>query len=175
MNIDTCSTSKDVFDTDINLLVPDAEKQHHSGKDNSAPNDLRIFAEIKKAKMSEEELSSLLAEVAMKHWFDEKKNPVVVNKILEGLKISANCSGVPAPILNEAVAKNSKILPFNKRVDKRLSDIQKRLVFSTWAVLVIANELIPAHNQNRPFNLWKMIGHTAKTSFFTVLQSHVKI
>ena len=40
--------------------------------------------------MSEEELapaiSSQLAEVAMKCWSEESKNPVVVTKILDGLK-----------------------------------------------------------------------------------------
>ena len=62
--------SKDVFDKDINLLVPDAEKQNQSGKESSATNDLGFFEEINKEKMSEEELgpaiSSQLAEVTMK-------------------------------------------------------------------------------------------------------------
>ena len=41
--------------------------------------------------MSEEELGlatfSQLAEVAMKYWSEDSKNPVVVNKILDVLKI----------------------------------------------------------------------------------------
>ena len=115
--------SKDVFDKDINLLVSDAEKQDQSGKESSAANDLGLFEEINKEKMSEEELgpaiSSQLAKVAMKYWSEESKNPVVVNKILDGLKIPANCSGIRVPILNEAVAKNKKIMPFDKRADKR--------------------------------------------------------
>ena len=89
--------------------------------------------------MSEEELgpaiSSQLAEVAMKYWSEESKNPVVVTKILDGLKIPANCSGIYVPILNEAVAKNRKMMPFHKRADKRLSDIQKGLIFAASAVL----------------------------------------
>ena len=48
--------------------------------------------------MSEEELgpaiSSKLAELVMKYWSEESKNPIVVNKILDGLKIPANCSGM---------------------------------------------------------------------------------
>ena len=48
MNIDICRSSKDVFEKHINLLVPDAEKQVQSGKENSAANDLGIFEEIKK-------------------------------------------------------------------------------------------------------------------------------
>ena len=76
--------SNDVFDKDINLLVPDAAKQDQSGKVSSAANGLAIFEEINKEKMSEEELgpaiSSQLAEVAMKYWSEESKNPVVVTK-----------------------------------------------------------------------------------------------
>ena len=61
----------------------------------------------------------------MKYWSEESKGAIMVNKILNGLKISANCSGICVPILNEAVAKNRKIMPFHKRTYKRLSDIQK--------------------------------------------------
>ena len=64
------------------------------------------------------------------------------------------------PILNEAVAKNRKIMPFHKRVDKRLSDIQKGLIFATSAVLEIADELILAQNEKRPPNLRKVMSHT---------------
>ena len=98
------------------MLLPDAEKQDQSGKESSAANDLDIFEDINKEKISEEKLepaiSSQLAEVAMKYWSKESKNPVVVNKILDGFKIPANCSGICVPILNEAVAKNRKIMPF---------------------------------------------------------------
>ena len=58
--------------------------------------------------MSKEELgpaiSSQLAEVGMKYPSEESTNCVVVNNILEGLKISGDCSGINMPILNEAVA-----------------------------------------------------------------------
>ena len=58
--------------------------------------------------MSKEELgpaiSSQLAEVGMKHRSEESTNCVVVNNILEGLKISGDCSGINMPILNEVVA-----------------------------------------------------------------------
>ena len=96
----------------------------------------------------------------MKYWPEESKNPLVANKILDGLKIPANCSGIRAPILNEAVAKNRTIMPFHKRADKRLSDIQKRLIFAASAVLKIADELILAQNEIRPPNLKKVMGHT---------------
>ena len=155
---------RDVFDKDINLLVPDAEKQGQTGKESSVANDLGILEEINKEKLSEEELrraiSSQLAELAMKYWSKESKNPVVVNKILDGLKIPASCSGICVPILNEAVAKIRKIMPFHKRADKRLSDIQKGLIFATSVVLEIADELILAQNEKRPPNLRKVMGHT---------------
>ena len=114
-----------------------------------------FFEEINKEKMSEElgpAISSQLAEVAMKYWSEESKNPVVVNRILDGLKIPANCSRICVPISNEAVDKNRKIMPFHKRADK-LSDIQKGLIFVTSAVLEIADELILAQNESRPPNL----------------------
>ena len=156
MNVDICRASKDVFDKNINFLASDAEKQHQSGKENSTAKDLAIFAEINKEKMSQDELRSAifsqLAEVAMKYWSEESKNPVVVNRILDGLKIPANCSRICVPISNEAVDKNRKIMPFHKRADK-LSDIQKGLIFVTSAVLEIADELILAQNESRPPNL----------------------
>ena len=102
VNVYISRESKDLFDKDINLLVPDAEKQGQSGKESSAANDLGIFEEINKEKMSEEELgpaiSSQLAEVAIKYWSEESKNLVVVKKILDGLKIPANCSGIRVTI-----------------------------------------------------------------------------
>ena len=112
MNIGISRASKEVFDKNINLVVLGADKYDQSGKENSVANDLGISEEINKEKMSEEELgpaiSSQLAEVAMKYWSEELKNPTVVNKILEGLQIPANCSCVRVPTLNEAVAKNRK-------------------------------------------------------------------
>ena len=55
MNVDICRALKDVFDKDINLLVPDAEKQDQSGIVTSEAIDLAIFEEINKEKMSEED------------------------------------------------------------------------------------------------------------------------
>ena len=128
--------------------------------------------------MSEEGLrpaiSSQLTEVAMKYWSEESKSPVVVNKILDSLKIPADCSGIRVPISNEAVAKNRKIMPFHKRADKRLSDIEKGLIFITSAVLEIADELILAQNENRPPNFRKVMGHTV--DFVTLMgRAHKQI
>ena len=66
-----CRASKDVFEKDINLLVPDAEKFDQSDMEKSESNDLGVFEGINEEKMSEEELgptiSNQLAEVAMKY------------------------------------------------------------------------------------------------------------
>ena len=87
-------------------------------------------------------------------------NDIFDKEILDGLKIPANGRGICVPILNEAVAKNLKIMPLHKRADERLSDIQKGLIFAASAVLKIADELILAQNKIRPPNLKKVMGHT---------------
>ena len=69
----------------------------------------------------------------------------MVNNVLEGLKSHANSSCVCPPILNETVAKNSKIILFHKRADNRLSNIQKGIIFATSSVLEIADEPMLAH------------------------------
>ena len=48
----------------------------------------------------------------------------------------------------------------HKRANKRLSDIQKVLIFAASAILKIADELILAQNEIRPPNLKKVMGHT---------------
>ena len=103
MNIDICRVSKDLFDKDINLLVQDAEKQDQSGKENNTANYLHIFEEIN-TKMIEDELGPAIsnqlmwAKMAMKYWSKKSRNPLVVNKILDGFKFSTNCRGVRVPI-----------------------------------------------------------------------------
>ena len=59
----------------------------------------------------------------MEYFSKELKDPVVVNKILMGLKIPANCRNVRVPMLHKAAAKNRKIIPHHKRANKRLSDV----------------------------------------------------
>ena len=76
------------------------------------------------------------------------------------MKIPANCSGIRVPILNEVVAKNSKIMPICKNADQRLSDIKKGLTFAASAVLEIADETILAKKEGRPANLRTGMGHT---------------
>ena len=75
------------------------------------------------------------------------------------LKIPANCSSNRVPLLNEAVAKYRKTIPFHKRGDKRLSDIKKGLVFTISAAPEIADELILAQYENRLLNLRKVMSH----------------
>ena len=62
VNVDICSrASKDVFDKDINLLLPDVKNQDQSDKLSSAANDFAIFEEINKEKMREEELGPAIS------------------------------------------------------------------------------------------------------------------
>ena len=87
----------------------------------------------------------------------------MVNKILDGLKIPGSCCCIRVATINEALTKNRKIMPFYKRADTRLSDIQKGLIFATSAVHEIADELILTQNESRPDNLKKIMGHTVNS------------
>ena len=62
------------------------------------------------------------------------------------------------PLLNNFVTKKRKLIPFHKRADKRLSDIQKGLVFVTSAFLEIADELIRTQSETRQLELREDIG-----------------
>ena len=72
----------------------------------------------------------------------------MVSKIAERLLIPNNCEFVRVPNLNEAVAQNQKILPYHKRVDRRLSDIQKSISLATSAILQIANETLKCQKES---------------------------
>ena len=84
--------------------------------------------------------SGQLVEVAKQCWEEESWKSQVVSKIAEKLLIPNNCEFVRAPKLNEAVVQNRKILPYHKRVDRRLSDIQKSISLAASAIFQIANE-----------------------------------
>ena len=112
---------------DINALLPAKETEskqvvHAGHQDKEGKEKVSIFDEINKEKMSEEEvgpaISGQLAEVSHKYLADEAKNPAVVSKIMEGLKVPSNCMVLRVPVLNEAVERNRRILPFHKRPPK---------------------------------------------------------
>ena len=63
-------------------------------------------------------------------------------------------------MLNEAVARNRRIMPFHKREDKQLPDIQKSLTFATTAVLKMTDEIVTASNDSRPLDLRQVMGYT---------------
>ena len=71
--------------------------------------------------------------MAKRYWEEESWRSLVVSKIADRLLIQNNCEFVRVPKLNEAVAQTHKILPYHKRVDRRLSDIQKFGNFSSFA------------------------------------------
>ena len=125
---------------------------------------MSVFDEINKKKMSEEEvgpaISGQLAEVAHKYWPDEAKKPAAVSKIMEGLKVPRNCTVLRVPVLNEAVTRNRSFLPFHKRADKRLCDIQKSLTFATTAVLKMVDKILTASTESRSLDLRQVMGYT---------------
>ena len=63
-------------------------------------------------------------------------------------------------MLNEAVARNRRILFFHKRADKRLSDIQNSLTFATTAVLKMADEILTTSTEYRSLDLRQVMGYT---------------
>ena len=67
-------------------------------------------------------ISGQLLKVAKRYWEEEPRKSLVVSKIAERLLIPNNCEFVRVPKLNEAVDQNRKILPYHKRVDRRLSE-----------------------------------------------------
>ena len=154
---------------DINALLPAKEIESRQVGDTGHQNKegrekVSIFDEINKEKMSEEEggpaISGQLAEVTHKYWADEAKKPAVVSKIVEGLKVPSNCKVLRVPVLNEAVARNRRILSFHKRVDKRLPDIQKSITFATTAVLKMADEILTTSTESRSLDLRQVMGYT---------------
>ena len=79
---------------------------------------------------------------------------------MEGLKVPSNCVVLRVPVLNEAVVRSRRILPFHKRADKRLSDIQKPLTLALTAVLKMADEILTASTESRSLDLRQVMGHT---------------
>ena len=79
---------------------------------------------------------------------------------MKGLKIPSNCKVLRVPVLNEAVARNRRILFFHKRADKRLSDIQKSLTCATTAVLKMVDEILKASTESRSLDLRQVMGYT---------------
>ena len=100
--------------------------------------------------------------MAHKYWADEAKKPAVISKIMEGLKVHSNCTVLRVPVLNDAVARNRRILPFHKRADKRFSDTQKSLTFATTAVLKMADEILLASTESRSLDLRQVMGYTVE-------------
>ena len=102
---------------DINTLLPAKETEskqvfHAGHQDKEGKKEVSIFDEINKEKMSEEEvgpaISGQLAEVSHKYSADGAKNPAVVSKIMERLKVPSSCMVLRVPVLNEPVARIEK-------------------------------------------------------------------
>ena len=61
-------------------------------------------------------------------------------------------------MLNETVVRNKRILPFHKRADERLSQIQKSMTFAKTAVLKMVDGLFP-QNESRFPDVRKVMGY----------------
>ena len=105
-----------------------------------------------------QKISGQLAEVPKRYWEEESRKSLVVRKIAERLIIPNNCEFVRVPKRNEAVAQNRKTPPYHKRVDRRLSDIQKSISLATSAILQIANETLKCQKESESsFNHKKVV------------------
>ena len=114
--------------------------------------------------MIEEELgpviTSQLDKVAMQYCSEESKNHDVVNKILEGLKIPANCSSVSVCLYQMELQLKIETLHQLKKGWSEIIRYFNRISFTISAVFEIADEQILAQNENKPPNLKKVIDRT---------------
>ena len=76
------------------------------------------------------------------------------------------------PVLNEAVARNRRILPFGKRADKRFVDIQKSLTFATTAVHKMADKILTASTESRSLYLRQVMGYGTLWTLSCCLVEH---
>ena len=114
-----------------------------------------------------------MAEVAKQIWKEESPKSQVVSKIVERLLIPNNCEFVRVPKLNEAVGQNRKILLYHKRVDRRLSYIQKSISVANSAILQIADESLKWQKESEPSIDHKKVVSTAIDAIsFTAKATH---
>ena len=81
---------------------------------------------------------------------------------------------VRVPKLNEAVSQNRKILPYHKRADKRLADIQKSISLATSEILQIANESLKSQkdSESATFDHKKVVSTAIDAISFMAKASH---
>ena len=97
----------------------------------------------------------------------------MVSNIAERLLIPNNCEFVRVPKLNEAVAQNRKILPYHKRVDRGLSDIQKSISLATSAIFQIANETLKCQKESESsFDHKKVVSTATDAISFMTKATH---
>ena len=83
------------------------------------------------------------------YWEEESQKFQKVSQISKRLLIQNNCEFVRVPKRNEAVVQNRKILSYHKRLDRRLSNIQKSINFAISAILEIANESLKYEKETK--------------------------
>ena len=80
---------------------------------------------------------------------EEFRKVPVVAKIAESLKMPSNCNFEKVLKLNREIPNNKKILPYHKRADKRLADIQKSISLANSGILQMSNAAL--QYQQQPF------------------------
>ena len=84
-------------------------------------------------------MSSQLAGLVKRYWVEKSRKVPVVAKIAKRLKIPGNCNFSKVPKLNEEIATGKKILPYHKRADERLTEIQNSVGPATSAILKVSS------------------------------------
>ena len=84
-------------------------------------------------------MSSQLAELVKRYWVEKSRKVPVVAKIAKRLKIPGNCNFSKVSKLNEEIATSKKILPYHKRADERLTEIQNSVGMATSAILKVSS------------------------------------
>ena len=97
-------------------------------------------------------ISGQLAEVGKWYCLEESGKVPVVAKIAERLETSSNCDFANVSKLNEEIDHDKKILPYHKKADKGLVEIQKPISLSNSSKRLMQ----PINISNNPLNLRRL-------------------
>ena len=146
-------------------ILAHASKVNDRMEETESAQQTKMFAKINKTNLVPEDqgpaISGQLAEVAKQYWVEQSHKDPVVAKIAEKFnKTPSNCSFVKVPILNSEIASNRKILPYHKRADKRMADIQRAIKSGALAVLEMADtalKYVDGPNDNQHVDTKKFV------------------
>ena len=154
--LDAASTSHEVRPNISNLFT-----QEDKTDKNTVPfleDEILQAISIERAVPQElgESISSQLAEMAIRFWKTES-NSAVKLKQKETLKIPQNFREIRAPILNDSISKSKKIHPYYIRTDKRLFDIQGKIITATSALLLPADRCLDSDKNKSTVNYREIV------------------